>query len=52
MNKTPPPNDSPQAYETAYGVAPLLRRGIDGRGETVAMPELAQTPASPGALPG
>jgi subtilase family serine protease len=39
---------SPQAYETAYGVAPLLRRGIDGRGETVAMPELAQNPASHG----
>jgi subtilase family serine protease len=33
----------------AYGVAPLLRRGIDGRGETVALAELAQTPASPGA---
>jgi len=39
---------SPQAYETAYGVTPLLRHGIDGRGETVAMPELAQTPASHG----
>jgi hypothetical protein len=39
---------SPQVYETAYGVTPLLRRGIDGSGETVAMPELAQTPASPG----
>ncbi len=54
VNCAPPgmklePCYSPQAYETAYGVAPLLRRGIDGRGETVAMPELAQTPASPGA---
>jgi subtilase family serine protease len=39
-----PPCYSPQAYQVAYGVAPLLRRGIDGRGETVAMPELAQTP--------
>jgi subtilase family serine protease len=37
---------SPQAYEVAYGVAPLLRRGIDGRGETVAMPELANTPSA------
>ena len=37
---------SPQAYQVAYGVAPLLSRGIDGRGETVAVPELAQTPAS------
>jgi subtilase family serine protease len=26
---------SPQEYQVAYGVAPLLRRGIDGRGETV-----------------
>jgi subtilase family serine protease len=34
---------SPQAYEVAYGVAPLLRRGIDGSGETVVMPELAET---------
>jgi subtilase family serine protease len=34
---------SPQAYQVAYGVAPLLRRGIDGSGETVVMPELAET---------
>jgi subtilase family serine protease len=40
---------SPQEYQVAYGVAPLLRRGIDGRGQTVALLELAQTPASPGA---
>ncbi len=33
---------SPQAYQLAYGVAPLLSRGIDGRGETVVMPELAR----------
>ena len=32
----------------AYGVAPLLRRGIDGRGETVVMPELAETPSHSG----
>jgi subtilase family serine protease len=54
VNCAPPgvkasPCYSPQAYERAYGVAPLLHRGIDGRGETVAMPELAQTPASNGA---
>jgi len=42
----PEPCLSPQAYETAYGVTPLLHRGIDGRGETVAMFELAQTPGS------
>ena len=41
-----PPCYSPQSYQVAYGVAPLLRRGIDGRGETVVMPELAQTPPS------
>jgi subtilase family serine protease len=40
---------SPREYEVAYGVAPLLRRGIDGRGETVVMPELAQTPSNGGA---
>jgi subtilase family serine protease len=39
---------SPQAYEVAYGVAPLLSRGIDGSGETVVMPELAETPSSSG----
>ena len=38
----------PRAYEVAYGVAPLLRRGIDGRGETVALPELAETPSHSG----
>jgi subtilase family serine protease len=41
-----PPCYSPQAYEVAYGVAPLLSHGIDGSGETVVMPELAQTPSS------
>jgi subtilase family serine protease len=35
---------SPAQYRVAYGVAPLLRRGIDGRGETVVMPELANAP--------
>jgi subtilase family serine protease len=39
---------TPQEYEVAYGVAPLLSRGIDGRGETVVMPELAETPSSTG----
>jgi subtilase family serine protease len=41
-----PPCYSPQAYEVAYGVAPLLSRGINGNGETVVMPELAETPPS------
>jgi subtilase family serine protease len=35
---------SPGQYQVAYGVAPLLRRGITGSGETVVMPELASTP--------
>jgi len=38
---------TPQQLEFAYGVAPLLRRGIDGRGETVVLPELAQSRLSP-----
>jgi subtilase family serine protease len=39
---------TPQAYEVAYGVAPLLSRGTDGRGETVVMPETAEAPSSSG----
>jgi subtilase family serine protease len=30
---------TPQQLEVAYGVQPLLRRGIDGSGETVVLPE-------------
>jgi len=45
-----PPCYSPQAYEVAYGVAPLLSRGIDGSGEIVALPELAEIPTSSGGL--
>jgi len=48
VNCAPPgvkltPCYSPQAYEVAYGVAPLLRHGINGSGETVVMPELASS---------
>jgi len=32
-------------FATAYGVTPLLNRGIDGRGQTVVLPEFA--PAAP-----
>ncbi len=35
---------SPGQYQVAYGVAPLLMRGITGKGETVVMPELAERP--------
>jgi subtilase family serine protease len=31
----------------AYGIKPLLDRGIDGRGETVVLPELAETQLDP-----
>jgi subtilase family serine protease len=36
---------TPQQYQVAYGVAPLLRHGVDGRGETVVFPELASSPS-------
>jgi subtilase family serine protease len=53
LNCAPPdvkliPCFSPRAYEVAYGVAPLLSRGIDGHGVTVVIPALAQIPASRG----
>jgi subtilase family serine protease len=42
-----PPCYSPQAYQVAYGIAPLLSHGIDGRGETdVVGPEPAAAPPS------
>jgi subtilase family serine protease len=43
----PVPCYSPQEYQVAYGVTPLLRRGIDGRGETIVVgPEPAAAPPS------
>jgi subtilase family serine protease len=50
LNCAPPgmklsPCYSPRAYQVAYGVAPLLRRGIDGHGEIVVVgPEPAAAP--------
>jgi subtilase family serine protease len=38
---------TPQQLEVAYGVQPLLQRGIDGRGETVVLPELAESKLAP-----
>ena len=38
---------TPGQLQVAYGVQPLLRRGIDGRGETVVLPELAETRLDP-----
>jgi subtilase family serine protease len=39
---------TPHAYQTAYGVATLLRQGINGSGETVVIPELPATPPASG----
>ena len=36
---------TPQVFRTAYGISPLLDRGIDGRGQTVVLPEYSQQPA-------
>ena len=38
---------TPQQIEVAYGIRSLLERGIDGRGETVVLPELAETQLLP-----
>jgi len=32
----------PQQIEAAYGIVPLPHQGIDGRGQTVVLPELAE----------
>jgi subtilase family serine protease len=37
--KVPALGYSPQTVRRVYGVSPLLRQGIDGRGETVVLPE-------------
>jgi subtilase family serine protease len=44
--RTPPAGYSPTIIETAYGVTPLLKHGINGAGETVVIPE----PFAPGPL--
>jgi subtilase family serine protease len=38
---------TPQQLQVAYGVRPLLDRGIDGRGETIVFPELAESRLDP-----
>jgi subtilase family serine protease len=38
---------TPQQFEVAYGVEPLLQHGTNGRGETVVLPELAESQLSP-----
>ncbi len=38
---------TPQQFQVAYGIKPLLGRGINGRGETVVLPELAESRLNP-----
>jgi len=38
---------TPQQLQVAYGVRPLLNRGINGRGVTVVLPELAESRLNP-----
>jgi subtilase family serine protease len=38
---------TPHQLQVAYGIQPLLDRGIDGRGQTVVLPELAAPRLSP-----
>ena len=38
---------TPRQVRVAYGIQPLLDRGIDGRGQTVVLPELAAEQLSP-----
>jgi subtilase family serine protease len=38
---------TPGQLQVAYGVKPLLERGINGRGETVVLPELAESKLDP-----
>ena len=38
---------TPQELQVAYGVKPLLNRDIDGRGETVVLPEVGETHGQP-----
>ncbi len=35
---------TPKQYQVAYGIQPLLSRGINGSGQTVVMPELLNAP--------
>src|SRR5690242_5136603 len=48
LTQVPPTCYTPGAFLSAYGVQPLLDRGIDGRGTTVILIEQAhQGPAQP-----
>jgi subtilase family serine protease len=41
---------TPQQLQVAYGIRPLLDRGIDGRGETVVLPEQGEQQPTPPAI--
>jgi hypothetical protein len=38
----------PRLFRVAYGITPLLDHGIDGRGQTVVLPEPAVPPGAAG----
>jgi subtilase family serine protease len=39
---------TPQQFRVAYGIAPLVARGIDGRGQTVVLPEFVPSASASG----
>jgi len=39
--------DTPRRFRVAYGIEPLVEHGIDGRGQTVVLLELAAPPSKP-----
>ena len=41
---------TPGQIRVAYGIQPLIGRGIDGRGETVVIPALAESQPDPPAI--
>ena len=42
---------APRQFRVAYGIQPLLEDGIDGRGQTVVLPEVAARAAGPPSPP-
>jgi subtilase family serine protease len=36
---------SPQAFRTAYGISPLLAKGVDGKGRTILIPDPVEAPS-------
>jgi len=48
LSGTPVACYAPRQFRVAYGITPLLGRGVDGSGETVVLPELAVPPGAAG----